>query len=70
MDGIGPGTWLYRNRIKQIVDAILGKFVANKPKAVVLPYQRLIWTMDSDGNLVGQDALLVDKTARGNAFFQ
>lgn len=70
VDGIGPETWLYRNRINQIIDAILGKFVANKPKVVVLPYKRLLWSMDRDGNPVGQDAHLVDKTARGSAFFQ
>ncbi|KAK3294268.1 uncharacterized protein B0H64DRAFT_375071 [Chaetomium fimeti] len=70
VDGIGPETWLYRNRIDQIIDAILGKFVANKPKVVVLPYKRLLWSMDRNGEPVGQDAHLVDKTARGSAFFQ
>ncbi|KAK4170621.1 hypothetical protein QBC36DRAFT_316537, partial [Triangularia setosa] len=62
---------LYKNRIKQIIDGLKTKFGSGKMPALhIVPYFRLNYWEEPNGDILGPDGNEVGRSHRGNTFFQ
>jgi hypothetical protein len=66
LDGNGPKTWKYQNKVKSMITLVQDNIAGVAVQ--VVPYKRLNYNTNG-GNPTGPDASIVRKNARGMAYF-